>query len=218
MLVLAACGGLALAGGLLHRPALNLAAMALLLLAWLPVAWRRRSLGTWLTWSALALLLLAAAMLGRPELALLTLPVACFALVAWLFARTLRRSAEPLICRCVRVIEGEARLDLPGVRAYTRGVTAFWAGLLMALAAASLVVAMCAPGGWLAAFGVASPVTTPAWYSEAGCWIVLPAAFAGEYLFRRWHLHALPHPPLRQFVIRLVQAWPALVRGEDTPA
>lgn len=217
---LLACGVLALAGGLLHRHALSLAAAALLLLAWLPSVWRRRSAAAWSVWVLLAALLLVPALMGHPELALMALPVVFLAAVGWLFARTLKRGAEPLITRFVRVIEGEARVGLPGVRDYTRGVTLFWACLLAGMALLSLLIALLAvPGGWLATFGVASPFALPgsllAWYPEAGCWIVLLAAFAGEYVFRRWHMRHIPHPPVRRFVAQIVQRWPALVRGED---
>jgi uncharacterized membrane protein len=219
-LVLLACGVLALAGGLLHRHALSLAAAALLLLAWLPSAWRRRSVAALSVWLALAVLLLVPALTGHAELALMALPVVFLAVIGWLFARTLKPGTEPLITRFVRVIEGEARVDLPGVRDYTRGVTLFWACLLGGMALLSLLIALLAvPGGWLATFGMAVPFALPgsllAWYPEAGCWIVLLAAFAGEYVFRRWHMRHIPHPPVRRFVAQIVQRWPALVRGED---
>ena len=219
-LVLLACGGLALAGGLLQQHALSLAAAALLLLAWLPSLWRRRSMPALAAWLALAALLLAPALTGHADLALMALPVVFLSLAAWIFARTLKPGAEPLVTRCVRVIEGEARVGLPGVRGYTRGVTLFWACLLAVLALLSLLIALFAvPGGWLATFGVAAPFALPgsllAWYPQAGCWIVMLAAFAGEYGFRRWRLRHIPHPPARRFVAQLVQRWPALLRGEE---
>lgn len=222
-LIVLACGVLALAGSLLHRHALGLAAAVLLLLAWLPSVWRRRSMAAFAVWAVLAALLLAPALAGHPGLALMALPVVFLAAIAWLFARTLKHGAEPLVTRCVRVIEGEERLNLPGVRGYTRGVTVFWACLLGAMALLSLLVALFAvPGGWLATLGMAVPFALPGsllvWYPEAGCWVVLLAAFAGEYAFRRWHLRHIPHPPIRRFVAQIVQRWPALVRGDsDTP-
>lgn len=219
-LVLLACGALALAGGLLHRHELSLAAAALLLLAWLPSVWRRRSVVALSAWLALSALLLVPALTGHAELALMALPVVFLAAIGWLFARTLKRGVEPLVTRFVRVIEGEARVNLPGVRGYTRGVTLFWACLLATMALLSLLIALFAvPGGWLATFGVGVPFALPgsllAWYPEAGCWVVLLAAFAGEYVFRRWRLRHIPHPPARRFVAQIVQRWPALMRGED---
>src|SRR5690348_6249591 len=89
-LVLLGCGLLALAGGLSHRHALSVAAAALLLLAWLPSVWRRRSVTAIAVWVLLAALLLVPALAGRPLLALMALPVVFLAAIGWLFARTLR--------------------------------------------------------------------------------------------------------------------------------
>ena len=222
-LALLACALLALAGGFTHRPALNIAAALLLLLAWLPRVWRRRSALALCAWLALAALLLVPALMGYAELALMALPVVFLSAVAWVFARTLRPGAEPLVARFIRVIEGEARLALPGVRGYARGVTLFWACVLAAMACLSLLVALFAwPGGWLASWGVALPVYLPgsmlAWYPEAGCWLLLLAAFAGEYLFRRWHLRHIPHPSVKRFATQIIQRWPMLMRGGDDRA
>lgn len=222
-LALLACAALAVAGGVSQRHVLSLAAAVLLLLAWLPAVWRQRSVLAAGVWLALAALLLVPAGMGHPVLALMALPVVFMAAVAWAFARTLRSGEEPLVTRCVRVIEGDAHLALPGVRAYTRAVTVFWACLLAVMAALSLLIALFAvPGGWLATLGSHHPVAVPgsllAWYPEAGCWGVLVAAFVGEYLFRRWHLRHLPHPPARRFIVQMLRRWPALVRGRDTGA
>ncbi|MGH8190049.1 MAG: xanthomonadin biosynthesis protein [Rhodanobacteraceae bacterium] len=221
-LILIVCALLALAGGLLHRHYLSVAAALLLLLAWLPPVWRRRSASALLMWLGLAALLLVPALLGHPELALMALPVVFLAAASWLFARTLRSGKEPLVARFVRMIEGEERLALPGVCTYTRGVTLYWAALLAALALLSLALALCAqPGGWLATFGVPAPFAMRgsllAWYPEVGCWILLAAGFVGEYLFRRWHLRAIPHSGMRHFVTQIVRRWPTLLRGGDAP-
>lgn len=221
--MLAACAVLALAGGLLRRPGFSLVAVALLLAAWLPGLVRQRRAGALLAWLVLAALLLVPAAFGQVQLALMALPVVFLGGVAWLFARSLRRDREPLVSRCVRVIEGAPRLALPGVRAYTRAVTWFWAWLLGVLATGSLLLALLAqPGGWLAAFGWPLPLALPgsllAWYPEAGCWAVLLAAFAGEYLFRRWHLRHLEHAPLHRFLLQLARCWPQLLRDMETGA
>lgn len=222
-LALLACAVLALAGGFMHRPVLSLAAALLLLLAWVPRVWRQHSALALCAWLALAALLLVPALLGHAELALMALPVVFLSAVAWMFARTLKRGAEPLIARFIRLIEGDARLALPGVRGYARGVTVFWASVLAAMACLSLAVALLAqPGGWLATLGVALPVHVPgsllAWYPEAGCWLLLLIAFAGEYLFRRWYLRNIPHPSVKRFATQIVRRWPALVRGGDDHA
>ncbi|MGH8234559.1 MAG: xanthomonadin biosynthesis protein [Rhodanobacteraceae bacterium] len=220
-LTLLVCALLALAGGLLHRHYLSLASALLLLVAWLPYVWRRHSVTAVLVWLGLAALLLVPALFGHAELALMALPVVFLGAVSWLFARTLRHGEEPLIARFIRMIEGDARLDLPGVRRYARGVTMYWAALLAALALLSLLIALCAqPGGWLATLGVPVPFAMRgsllAWYPEAGCWMLLLAGFVGEYLFRRWHLRAIPHPGVRRFVTQIVRRWPTLLRGGDS--
>ncbi|MGH8182442.1 MAG: xanthomonadin biosynthesis protein [Rhodanobacteraceae bacterium] len=223
-LALVVCAALALAGGLSQRHVLSLAAALLLLLAWLPRVWHRHSVVAFSIWLGLAALLLVPAGMGHPELALMALPVVFLAAAAWLFARTLRRGEEPLIARFIRVIEGDARLALPGVRSYARGVTVFWVCVLGALACLSLAIALLAqPGGWLATLGVAVPAAglpgwLLAWYPEVGCWLVLAAAFTGEYLFRRWYLRDIPHPSVGRFVTQIARRWPALMRGGDGPA
>lgn len=222
-LVLLACAALAVAGAASRQPLPSVAAAVLLLLAWLPAAWRRRSLPAAGAWLSLAALLLVPAAMGHAQLALMALPVVFLALAATLFARTLRRGAEPLVARCIRVIDGEAQLARPRVRGYARGVTVFWAWLLGAMACLSLLVALLArPGGWLATLGVESPASVPgwllAWYPELGCWIVLATAFAGEYAFRRWYLRGTPQPGLGRFLVQLARCWPALARGEDAGA
>lgn len=219
-LVLLACGLLALAGAVFQRNTLSLAAAVLLLLAWLPRAWRHRSFAVGVAWIALAVLLLAPIASGHPEWAWMALPVVCFAAVAWMFARTLRRGREPLVTRCVRLIEGEQRVALPDVAAYTRGVTVFWAWLLAVMALVSLAVALfAAPGGWLALAGVEAPFALPgsvlAWYPDVGCWIVLAGAFIGEYAFRRWRLRGVPQMSPGRFAVEMARRWPDLVRGDD---
>lgn len=211
---------LALLGGVLHRPGLSLIAALLLLAALLLPVLRNRSFGALALWLVLAASLLIPAMAGRIQLALSALPIVILCAVSWLFMRTLRRGQEALIVRCVRVIEGDERLALPGVARYARGVTLYWACLLAAQAIVLLVLLLCArPGGLLDMFDVRAPLSIPRdallWYPEAGCWIVLVLAFAAEYAFRRWHLRRVPHPPLKRFLLRLAQRWPLLIRGED---
>lgn len=215
--VLAACAALGLAGGIAHLPWLTFVALGLLLAAWLPRLWAARRAGAIALWAGLAVLLGVPAALGHAPLAWMALPVVFPALMAATFGRTLRHGAEPLVARCIRVIEGEARIAEPRVGAYARGVTAYWTCVLSLLACLSLAIALfAAPGGWLDAFGFTSPVRVPArllaWYPEAGCWLLLTAAFAGEYLFRRWWLRGVPQLNPVRFLGRLAQRWPELLR------
>src|SRR5579885_1337561 len=211
---------LALLGGVLHRPELSVIAAALLLIALAVPVLQRPSITGALLWLALAALLLIPAALGRVQLALAGLPIAILGALSWVFARSLAR--EPLIARCIRVIEGEQRLALPGVARYARRVTAYWA---IVLGAQALILAalwlLAKPGGVLDVFGIAAPFVPSrdalAWYPEIGCWAVLVAAFAAEYVFRRWRMRRIPHPPLKRFLTRLIQRWPQLLREEVSP-
>src|SRR5690348_2112756 len=210
---------LALLGGILHRPALGIAAVVLLLVALgLPVLRRRSGIGV-AVWLLVTALMLIPALTGRVQLALSGLPILILAGLCFFFARTLAHGREPLIARCVRVIEGDHRLALPGVARYARGVTVYWACVVGLQALALAFLFLCAqPGGLLGAFGVTVPFAIPrnalAWYPEVGCWAVLILAFALEYVFRRWYLRHLPHPSLKRFVTRLITHWPQLLRDE----
>jgi hypothetical protein len=213
---------LALLGGVLHRPELGFAAIVLLLAALgLPVLRRRSVLGI-ASWLAFAALMIAAAWSGHLQLAFSSLPILILFALAAVFARTLRAGREPLIARCIRVVEGEHRLALPGVARYARGVTLYWACVLALQAAILAALLVCAtPGGVLDAFGIQAPFAIPrdalAWYPEAGCWGVLVLAFAAEYVVRRFCMRGIPHPPLGGFLKRLIRRWPQLVRDEVTP-
>lgn len=210
---------LAVLGGVLHRVSLSIAAIVLLLIALgLPVLRRRSGTGIAL-WLLVTALMLVPALTGRVQLALSGLPILILAALCFFFARTLVRGREPLIARCIRVVEGDERMALPGVARYARGITIYWACVVGIQALALTVLFLCAqPGGLLNAFGVRVPFAIPrdvlAWYPEAGCWAVLVLAFALEYLFRRWYLRRLPHPSLKRFVTRLVKYWPQLLRDE----
>jgi hypothetical protein len=212
---------LALLGGVLHRPVLGFAAIVLLLAAVaLPVLRRRNVIGI-ASWLAFAVLMTAAAWSGHLQLTFSALPILILFALAAVFARTLRAGREPLIARCIRVVEGEHRLALPGVARYARGVTLYWACVLTLQAAILTALLICAtPGGVLDAFGIHAPFEIPrdalAWYPEAGCWAVLVLAFAAEYVFRRFRMRGIQHPPLSGFLKRLIQRWPQLLRDEVT--
>lgn len=217
------CGALALVAAWLGRPDLAAAAIVLLLLGWLPSLWRRQRALAWLGWLAAVAAVVVPTLSGHAAWVLAALPVVVPAALAWTFGKTLRPGVEPLIRRFVRMTEGEARAALPRVRRYTRGVTVFWTALLTGMALLSLtILLLAAPGGWLVAAGVATPLRLPgsllAWYPQVGGWSLLLAALAGEYLFRRWYLRAIPHASFGRFIAGLVRGWPALLRGGNGPA
>ena len=128
---------------------------------------------------------------GLVALPLLLVPVVFVALVAWVFARSLRPGRVPLITRIVSALDGEAPERLPAdVAAYARGLTAIWAALLAAMGLANLVLAMLAsPGGLLARMGLASPwpITHEQWSWVANLlgYGVIGGFFVLEFQWRR---------------------------------
>jgi uncharacterized membrane protein len=185
---------------------------------------RRGRALAWLAWLGSAALLLWLGRHGRMRLALDALPVLVNALLAGVFARTLRAGSEPLIARVICVLEGAERLALPRVAPYARALTAAWALLLGAQALALAIVLACrVPDGALAAFGVVPPLALEgaAWraYLQWGGYALVPAFLVLEYAFRRVWLRALPHAPLPLFLARLAQRWPALLHSlaHDAP-
>lgn len=211
---------LALAGALLHRQFLSLAALALLLglLVWPGL--RRGRPGAWLLWLGLLCAMTWLASRGLAALALDAVPLLLNLLLAWVFGRTLRAGRLPLVAQFIEAIEGAPRLAMPGIARYARQLTAFWAGLLAAQAGLLGAMLFCqVPGGVLARLGVASPWPVPqAWvqgYVHLGAYLLLAVVFVLEYLFRRWHLRHLPHLGLHALLHRLALRWPQLIRGRN---
>lgn len=202
----------------------ELAALALIGVFLLP-GLRRGKVQAWIAWLASAALLALLGAHGNGHFALDVLPVVINAALCTVFARTLARGREPLIARIIGVLEGRARLALPRVAAYARGLTAAWALLFGAQAVvlgALLVFAW--PDGVLVTLGIASPLAIDgaAWhaYRRYGNLVLVPAFLVAEYLFRRFWLRHVPHMSLPLFIGRLVRRWPALARSfaEAAPA
>jgi hypothetical protein len=211
---------LALAGALLHRQWLSLAALALLLGLLLWPALRERRPVAWLLWLGLLAAMAWLAARGLAALVLDGVPLLLNLLLAWIFGRTLRAGRQPLVAQFVEAIEGTPRLAMPGIAAYARRLTAFWSALLTAQALWLGVLLCCqVPGGLLVRLGVASPWPVPqAWvqgYVHLGVYLLLAVVFVLEYLFRRWHLRHLPHLGLHDLVHRLALGWPQLIRGRN---
>jgi len=181
------------------------AALALLDLALIvllhPLAQRRG----W-AWALLALIaagLWQLASTSYVQMLLLAPPVLFTALLAWWFGRSLRTPRVPVITRIVAALEltGPAQLP-PDLIAYTRRLTAAWAGLLACMALANTVLALIAvPNGVLSRLGY-SPVlavsqTTWSWLANLLDYGIVGGFFVGEYLLRRrW----FPQPPYRNFL------------------
>jgi uncharacterized membrane protein len=154
-------------------------------------------------------------------LPLLLVPVAFIALVAASFARTLRPGRTPLISGIVAALEGRPGPDLePEILAYTRRLTAVWAGALALLAAVNLVLALVAvPRGLLATFGVAAPFSvTEAQWSWFANWLdygLVGGLFVVEYFVRKHRFPGRYHS-LADFLRRMAalgpQFWRTLLR------
>ncbi|MEN1941291.1 ketosynthase [Luteimonas sp. MJ174] len=115
-------------------------------------------------WVALPLALAACHLLyrsGHAGLPLLVAPVAFVGVIAWLFARSLWAPRGALITRIVAAVDGSTPDTLaPDLLAYSRGLTAAWAGVLLLLGTANLALALVAePGGLLASLGLPTPVS-----------------------------------------------------------
>ncbi|HET6631829.1 MAG TPA: xanthomonadin biosynthesis protein [Rhodanobacteraceae bacterium] len=207
---------LGLVGALLRLPPLSVAALVCLLLALgLLMLQRRQPLASAL-WLLIALPAAGAMASQHAELALAAVPLLGNALLAGLFAHTLRHGREPLVARFICMVEGPGRLALPGVRRYARQVTLFWALLLGAQAAWLALLWLCmVPDGALATLGLDPPWPLAqagiAWYVHAGAWLVPLAGMVGEYLWRRWRLRHIPHLGARRFAAQLIACWPRLL-------
>jgi uncharacterized membrane protein len=135
-------------------------------------------------------------------------PALIAGLIAWIFARTLRRDRVPLIGRAIIALDGAAQLNDPAIARYARRLTWIWAMYQCALAAVAALLAIHAAGGlrWLAAPGL-----SPRLFGA----IVLPLAvatlFLCEFALRRWLLPQAPRHSLLVFVRNLVRAWPSLI-------
>ncbi|HET6430634.1 xanthomonadin biosynthesis protein [Dyella sp.] len=201
---------LAIAGAISHRRVFSLAALILLLTLWLLPRLVGGSPRAWGGWLAAVLLVVVMGWLGLAGALLEAVPLAIIAGLAWWFGSSLRAGREPRVVRFIRVLEGADRLALPGVAAYGRRVTIFWASLLCVQALALLVLLL------LGLVGVA----LPGWalvYQHVGGYVLIAAAFGAEYGWRRWHLRHLQHPTLQAQAMQLMQCWPQLLHGQDAP-
>jgi uncharacterized membrane protein len=211
---------LAIAGAVLHRPVLSLAAILVLMtVLMLPMLLSRQPLA-WAIWVAGSGLMVFLGARGLLPLVLDLIPVLVNALLAWLFGHTLTGSRMPLIAHFIGVIEGPERLALPGVAPYARHLTLFWTLLMAGQAIFLLVLLACAvPGGWLDRSALPSPWHVPPFWAEGyahlGSYLLIAIAFIGEYGFRRVHLRHVPHASLHRLALQLAVRWPQLLRGKE---
>jgi uncharacterized membrane protein len=99
--------------------------------------------------------------------------------IAWLFGRTLRPPAVPLVTRLARAVHGTLP---PPIEAYTRHVTVAWTGFMLLLSAASVLLFACAP------------FATWSWLANVLLLPLVVLMFLGEYAYRTlrypWFTHA----------------------------
>jgi len=207
--------------GIGHAPWLAALALADIVVIVLLQPLLQRRAWAWLLLLAVLALLWPLVHSGHAFLPLLLVPVAILAAVSWTFGHTLLHARVPLITRMVAALEGgtPAQLD-PEVSRYTRRLTAVWAGLLAALAATSLGLALVAvPNGILAGLGIAAPVavTQAQWswcanvldYGVVGGFFVLEFAYRKRRFPGRYHNFA---DFLRRLAALGPQFWRNLLR------
>jgi hypothetical protein len=211
---------LAIAGDVTHRQIFPL--IALLLLATALMLPRLLSLRTasWLVWLAIVAALVLSFVFGFADLLLESVPIFISALLAIGFGRTLAGNAEPLVARFIVALEGPERLAQPGVASYARDITWSWTLLLAVQAIGLTVLLLCAEhAGVLARLGLTSPLPLSdrwaAMWLHVGGYLVLAAAFALEYGYRRWRLRHLSHPGLHDMLLKLLLQWPQLMHGKQ---
>lgn len=150
---------------------------------------------------------------------LLAPPVVFIALVAWLFARTLRRGHVPLITRIVEGLYLQADMPMtPELYRYTRQLTLAWALMLAVLAVINLLLALCAvPGGVLAQLGYQPffAVSDQQWSFFANIlnYGIVGGFFAGEYLLRKRRFPHRPYRNLMEFGQQMARLGPAFWNG-----
>lgn len=172
-------------------------------------------------WLALPVVAAALAWLSRSPFALLPLllvPPLFTGLIAWWFARSLRRGRVPLVRKVVAALYGIPADELsPRHRTYTRGLTATWAGLLALLTLLNLGLALVAvPNGLLAHAGIAAPVTVTGeqWSFIANIAVYgLLGGFAMlEYVVRKFVFPVRPYRNLFDFARKMAALGPAFWR------
>lgn len=149
----------------------------------------------------------------------LLMPAMWLGLIGWMFGRTLRAGREPLVTRLVSALYGRAGIALsPRHLAYTRGLTAAWAGLLGTLAVLNLALALIAvPGGVLDRLGAtpALQVTPEQWslVANAANYGVIGGFMLIEYQLRKFVFPVRPYRNLPDFARQMAALGPAFWRG-----
>lgn len=172
-------------------------------------------------WLALPVVAGALVWLSRSAFALMPLllvPPLFTGLIAWCFARSLRRGRVPLVRKVVAALYGIPADELsPRHRAYTRGLTAAWAGLLVLMTLLNLGLALVAvPNGLLAHAGIVAPVTVTgeqwSFIANIAGYGVLGGFAALEYIVRKFVFPVRPYRNLFDFARKMAALGPAFWR------
>ena len=198
-----------------RSPELVAASVGLLCALLLLEPLKRRRAWAWLTLAACC-----AALSRLVESRLATLPpfappVLITGGVAWMFIRTLREGATPLVEQIARLLDGP---DLgPEQVAYARRLTALWALLTGTLCVINLGLALLVtPSGLLLAGGLRPPFTvrleTWSLFANVINYVVLGAMFALEFAYRRHRFPSLPRRGFVGFIRDVVRLGPLFAR------
>ena len=211
---------LAIAGAITHRQIFPLLALVVLLSVVMLPRLLSRHLLPWLAWLGSLAGVWLLSHYGVADLLLETVPILINVLLAYWFGRSLRGD-DPLVARFVVAIDGADQLREPGVARYARQLTWFWTVLLAGQALLlTVLVLFAARSGLLLRLGLTPSWQVPeqwAWlWLHLGCYLLLGAAFALEYGYRRWHLRHLRHGSLHDMLLKLALHWPQLLRGNGT--
>lgn len=139
----------------------------------------------------------------NPDLTGSFMPVVVNLLLARLFQMTLETGSEPLISRIARISRQEPTLPAE-LAAYTRQLTAAWAGFFLLLTLNSALLAMFAS------------IETVMLFANSLNMVFIALFFVLENLYRRFRYHHHGHTPLRQLVGTLaIHGWQVDHRSAD---
>lgn len=172
-----------------HRLAALAVGLIVLLLLTEPL-WQRRA-WAWIVTVIAAVALWMLKDSAHIHIALLLMPVFFLLLLAWLFGRTLMPGRIPVIGKIVRALEGGPDQEVSDeLDSYTRGLTALWTGVFIALALINLTLALVAsPGGLLIRAGMSPPWSISdsqwSWFANWLNYGLVGIVFAVEFAYRK---------------------------------
>ncbi len=205
VVAIAACVGFNLVAIITEVDAWSAAALVALVTAFLSHGLVAPRLWAWLVWLALVVIGLAATVLHMVPPVLDLVAVGINAAVGWMFARTLLPGREPLITALARLVGGQAHVDEPGVRSYSRTLTKVWAGIMFGQALLLLMAWLALYGGFVDRAGAARFWLEA--YLRYGSYIVTGLFFVLEYPWRRHYLPQATQLPFSQMLRRVADNW-----------